>query len=81
VRYLDRTISKKKTMTTATSQENLMKYGLSDNYWNEYIHQAYVNFKPELIYLKGLPDEGSSRPHFSDNPAYKAILPETKLLP
>ena len=74
--YLDRTISKKKTKITATSQENLMKYGLSDNYWNEYIHQSYVNFKPELIYLKGLPDVGNSRPHFSDSPEYRAILPE-----
>ena len=78
--YLERTISKKKTKTTAASLENLMKYGLSDGYWNEYIHQAYVNFKPELIYLEGLPDVGRSRPHFSDSPKYKAILPETRQL-
>ena len=25
-----------------------MKQGLSDNYWNEYIFQAYVNHKPIL---------------------------------
>ena len=74
--YLERTMSKKKTRTTVTSLENLMKYGLSDGYWNEYIHQAYVNFKPELVYLEGLPDVGRSRPHFSDTPKYKAILPE-----
>ena len=78
--YLERTIGKKKTKTTATSLENLMKYGLSDGYWNEYIHQAYVNFKPELVYLEGLPDVGRSRPHFSDGPKYKAILPETRQL-
>ncbi len=78
--YLERTISNKKSKKAATSLENLMKYGLSHNYWNEYIHQAYVNFKPEVIYLKGLPDVGRSRPHFSDNPVYKAILPETDSL-
>lgn len=76
--YLERTISKKKTRTTASSLESLMKYGLSDGYWNEYVHQAYVNFKPELVYLEGLPDVGKSRPHFSDSPKYKAILPETR---
>lgn len=80
LKYLERTISKKKTKTTATSLENLMKYGLSDGYWNEYVHQAYVNFKPELVYLEGLPDVGTSRPHFSDSPKYKAILPEARQL-
>ena len=75
--YLNRTISKKKSRTTANSLENLMKYGLSDNYWNEYIFQAYVNFKPELIYLEGLPDVRSSRPQSTDNPTFASILPET----
>jgi len=75
--YLNRTIAKKKTMTTANSLENLMKYGLSDGFWNEYIFQAYVNFKPEVIYLEGLPDVRSSRPHNSENPQYTSILPET----
>jgi len=28
-----------------------MKQGLSDNYWNETIFQAYVNHKPDIIYL------------------------------
>lgn len=75
--YLNRTISKKKSRTIANSLENLMKYGLSDNYWNEYIFQAYVNFKPELIYLEGLPDVSSSRPQSTDNPNFASILPET----
>ncbi|MGZ8236460.1 MAG: hypothetical protein ACXWTY_01130 [Methylobacter sp.] len=60
--YLNRTISDKKTKTTANSLENLMKQGLSDNYWNEYIFQAYMNHKPDVIYLQGLPDVSSSRP-------------------
>jgi len=76
VKYLDRTISKKNSKTTVNSLENLMKYGLSNNYWNEYIHQSYVNHTSSVIFLKGLPDISSTRPHKSDNPAYAAILPE-----
>ena len=74
---MNRTITKKKTMTTANSLENLIKYGLSDGFWNEYIFQAYVNFKPEVIYLEGLSDVRSSRPCNSDDPKYTSILPET----
>ena len=49
--YLKRTISDKKTQTTANSLKNLIKYGLSDNYWNKTIFQSYVNYKPEVIYF------------------------------
>jgi len=75
--YLNRTISDKKTKTTANSLENLMKQGLSDNYWNEYIFQAYVNHKSDVIYLKGLPDVSSSRPHHSDVSKFASILPDS----
>jgi hypothetical protein len=77
--YLNRTISDKKTKTTANSLENLMKQGLSDNYWNEYIFQAYVNHQPDVIYLKGLPDVSTSRPHYSDVSKYALILPDNPL--
>ena len=77
--YLNRTISDKKTKTTANSLENLMKYGLSDNYWNEYIFQSYVNHKPDVIYLQGLPDVSSSRPHYTDVPKFASILPDSPL--
>lgn len=75
IQYLDRTISKKKTNVTAKSLENLMKYGLSYNYWNEYIHQAYVNHLSNAIFLKGLPDMSSTRPHSTDDPQFASILP------
>ena len=75
--YLNRTISDKKTKTTANSLEKLMKQGLSDNYWNEYIFQAYVNHKPDVIYLKGLPDVSSSRPHHTDVPKFASLLPDS----
>ncbi len=77
--YLKRTISHKKTKTTANSLENLMKQGLSDNYWNEYIFQAYVNHQPDVIYLKGLPDVSSTRPHHTDVSKYALILPDSPL--
>ena len=77
--YLNRTISDKKTKTTANSLENLMKQGLSDNYWNEYIFQAYVNHKPDVIYLQGLPDVSSSRPHNTDVPKFASLLPDSPL--
>jgi len=77
--YLKRTISDKKTKTTANSLENLMKQGLSDNYWNEYIFQAYVNHKADVIYLQGLPDVSSSRPHNTDVPKFASLLPDSPL--
>ena len=77
--YLKRTISDKKTKTSANSLENLMKQGLSDNYWNEYIFQAYVNHQPDVIYLQGLPDVSSSRPHHTDMSKYALILPDSPL--
>jgi hypothetical protein len=77
--YLNRTISAKKTRTTANSLENLLKYGLSDNYWHEYIFQAYVNYKTDVIYLQGLPDISSSRPHHTDAPNFASLLPDSPL--
>jgi hypothetical protein len=67
------------TKTMANSLENLMKQGLSDNYWNETIFQAYVNHQPDVIYLKGLPDVSSSRPHHSDESTYASLLPDSPL--
>jgi hypothetical protein len=71
--YLKRTVSQKKTHTTANSHESLMKYGLSDTYWLEYIHEAYVNHQLEAIFLQGLPDVSSTRSHSTGSPSYIAI--------
>ena len=40
-----------------------MKYGPERNYWNEYIFQAYVNHRTEVVFIAGLPDIEESRPH------------------
>ena len=77
IQYIKRTITNKKFNTSITSFENLMKYGLSYNYWNEYIFQAYVNHISNAIYLEGLPDMSSTRPHSTDDPVFQSILPDT----
>ena len=77
--YLDRTISHKKSKTTASSLDHLMKYGLSANYWHEYIFEAYVNHRTEVIFLEGLPDISSTRPHATDIPEFATILPDCPL--
>jgi hypothetical protein len=45
--------------------EALMKYGLSHNYWNEFVLLAYVNHRHDVILLAGLPDVPESLPHAS----------------
>ena len=36
----------------ANSLGNLMNYGLSNNYWNEFIFQSYVNHKPDVTCMQ-----------------------------
>lgn len=43
--------------------ERHLKYGATRSYWNEYIFEAYVNHRTEVIYLAGVPDVPESRPH------------------
>jgi hypothetical protein len=43
--------------------EQHMKYGPAKDYWTEFVFEAYVNHRPEAIFLAGLPDVAESRPH------------------
>jgi hypothetical protein len=61
--YFERTLGKLGLPDHQQAYERLLKYGLSRNYWNEYIFEAYVNFQKEAIFLHGLPDVAESRPH------------------
>lgn len=50
----------------AKAYEQLMKWGLGklgERYWMEYIFEAYANHSESTVFLKGLPDVASSRPH------------------
>jgi hypothetical protein len=49
--------------TCVEDYERLMKYGPTRDYWNEYVFEAYVNYRTEVIYLAGVPDLPESRPH------------------
>jgi len=40
-----------------------MKFGPSRNYWTEFVFEAYVNHRTDVIFLVGLPDVPESRPH------------------
>jgi len=42
-----------------------MKYGLDRNYWHEFVFQAYLNHRYDVIFLAGLPDVPESLPHSS----------------
>jgi len=64
--------------TLPRSLKNLLKYGLLDNYWQEVISPSYASHQPEVIYLQGLPDVNSSRPHNTDIPRFSLLLPDSR---
>lgn len=61
--FFARTISGMGITAADQAYSQLMKYGLSANYWNEYVFEAYVNHQQDMILLAGLPDVPLSRPH------------------
>lgn len=61
--YLIRNLPKTNADTRELAYGNLMKYGLSRNYWNEYVFLSYRNHQHDMILLEGIPDIPSSLPH------------------
>jgi len=61
--YLDRTLPRTKLDDRARAYQRLMKRGLDDRYWLEYVFEAYANHQPGAVFLVGLPDVAESRPH------------------
>ncbi|MBF0471522.1 MAG: hypothetical protein HQL48_09110 [Gammaproteobacteria bacterium] len=61
--YFSRTLPKIKAETRELAYGLLMKYGLSRNYWNEYIFLSYRNYQNDMILLQGFPDIRASLPH------------------
>ena len=43
--------------------EHHMKCGPTRDYWTEFVFEAYVNHRTDVIFLAGLPDVPESRPH------------------
>jgi hypothetical protein len=60
--YLSRTFARDPP-ARVEDYERHMKYGSTREYWNEYVFQAYVNYRAEAIYLAGVPGFPESRPH------------------
>ena len=61
--YFERNLKKIRTSEKELAYEQLMKYGLSRNYWNEYVFLSYRNHRHDMIFLEGFPDVPSSLPH------------------
>jgi hypothetical protein len=61
--YFERTLPKVPAKDETRAYETLMKHGLSRHYWSEFVTEAYVNHRSEVIFLAGLPDVDASRPH------------------
>ena len=61
--YFERNLKNIKADNMALAYENLMKYGLSRNYWNEFVFLSYRNHRHDMIFLEGIPDIPSSMPH------------------
>lgn len=65
--FFERMQEKTKIEDKIRSYQFLMKYGLNRHYWNEYIIEAYVNNRSDMIWLTGFPDIPSSMPHSSES--------------
>jgi hypothetical protein len=60
--YLDRTLPKIAS-DPRTAYVRLMKRGLDERFWLEYVFEAYTSHQAEAVFLMGLPDIAESRPH------------------
>jgi hypothetical protein len=63
LQYFARNLEKTRISDTVQAYEYLLKYGLGNNYWNEYILLAYTGHQHDAIWLTGFPDIPSSLPH------------------
>ncbi len=61
--FLARTLPELSAPDERAAYARLMKRGLDERYWSEYVFEAYANHRPEVIFLRGLPDVPESRPH------------------
>lgn len=67
--FLKRILPTIRASDSRAAYGELMKWGLSLHYWNEFIFEAYCGHEEEVVYLTGLPDVPTSRPHNEANPA------------
>jgi len=65
--YFDRTLPQPSPEKRAAAYERHMKWGPTRDYWTEFVFEAYVNHRHDVIFLEGLPDVPESRPHSGVN--------------
>jgi len=63
VSFFERNSIYMKDSRLETELQTFLKHGLSTNYWNEFIVEAYAGYRLEAIFLKGIPDLANTRPH------------------
>jgi hypothetical protein len=61
--YFRRTLPEVPLQSRLDAYGRHMKYGPTRMYWSDFVFEAYVNYRTEVIYLAGLPDVPESRPH------------------
>ncbi|MCP5069853.1 MAG: hypothetical protein GY946_25070 [bacterium] len=65
--YFRRTLPDAPAEDRIARYEHLMKFGPARDFWTEFVFEAYLNHRSNVIFLKGLPDVAESRPHSSVN--------------
>jgi len=65
--YFDRTLPDAPIRNRIAGYEHHMKFGPARGYWPMFVLEAYVNHRPDIIFLEGLPDMPESRPHSKVN--------------
>ena len=61
--YFRRTLPDAPLQDRIARYEHHMKFGPTRDYWTEFVFEAYVNHRTDVIFLAGLPDVPESRPH------------------
>ena len=74
IAYLKRSMVGIKAPCEADALHQLLKFGLSKNYWNEFVFLAYHHHQADAIFLAGIPD---LRPRC---PMREAILSESQAM-
>jgi hypothetical protein len=61
--YFRRTLPDAPVQDRVAQYDRLMKFGPTRRYWTEFVFEAYVNHRSDVIFLAGLPDVPERRPH------------------
>jgi hypothetical protein len=61
--YFDRTLRHQSPEKRIAAYERHMKWGPTRDYWTEFVFEASVSHRDDVIFLRGLPDVPESRPH------------------